>query len=59
MAGFRARFRHGVTFGEGAPPPSVVGLTPELKRTLLRAASDHSSVSASIRRAIGEYLHVS
>jgi predicted HicB family RNase H-like nuclease len=46
--------------GSAAASVESVRLDPELKRQLLlRAARDHTSVSEVIRRAIGEYLHVS
>jgi Ribbon-helix-helix protein, copG family len=46
--------------GSAAASVESVRLDPELKRELLlRAARDHTSVSEVIRRAIGEYLHVS
>jgi predicted transcriptional regulator len=46
--------------GSAAASVESVRLDPELKHELLlRAARDHTSVSEVIRRAIGEYLHVS
>jgi hypothetical protein len=46
--------------GSSAASVESVRLDPELKRDLLlRAASEHTSVSEIIRRAIGEYLHLS
>jgi hypothetical protein len=46
--------------GSAAASVESVRLDPVLKRELLlRAASDHTSVSEVIRRALGEYLHAS
>jgi len=46
--------------GSAAASVESVRLDPELKRALLiRAAEEHVSVSAVIRKAIGEYLRAS
>ncbi len=46
--------------GSAAASVQSVRLDPDLKRDLLlRATADHTSVSAVIRRAIGDYLHAS
>ncbi|MDQ6754024.1 MAG: ribbon-helix-helix protein, CopG family [Actinomycetota bacterium] len=46
--------------GSAASSVESVRLDPELKRDLLlRAAAEHISVSAAIRRAIGQYLRAS
>ena len=46
--------------GSGVASVESVRLDPQLKRDLLlRAARDHTSVSAVNRRALGEYLRAS
>ena len=46
--------------GSAAASVESVRLDPELRGDLLlRAAADHVSVSETIRRAIGQYLHAS
>jgi hypothetical protein len=46
--------------GSAAASVESVRLDPELRTDLLlRAAADHVSVSETIRRAIGQYLHAS